>query len=353
MKISFTARLLIYCGVLTYVAVDLYACKGPLRQAINRRRIDSAESIEEAKKSGIAAIVLGRPITTSQVERATRERLWLEGKAHTDVTKEYRTLVRKAVLGELVDHQLIRSKIAANRDAEKANDEEVSERVNQLVARFSSRAEMEESMTLQGIGSADELRLRITATIEMEKYLARQIMPLLVVSDDEIEDFYAKHQSSLALPEMVRARHVFFAGLGHEPGDVKQRAENALAQWQSKKKTFEQLAAEQSEDERSKTNGGDLGWLTRDRLAADFIAPLFALPLEQPMIFQSKLGWHLAEVTERREAKPRTLDECRDEIYQALSDQKIPEALLNLRAAIRQSHKDHVHLYMDVIDGMP
>ncbi|MFM2297424.1 MAG: hypothetical protein RL117_1131, partial [Verrucomicrobiota bacterium] len=39
MKIPFTARLLIYCSVLAYVALDLYSCSGPLRRAVNRRKI--------------------------------------------------------------------------------------------------------------------------------------------------------------------------------------------------------------------------------------------------------------------------------------------------------------------------
>jgi parvulin-like peptidyl-prolyl isomerase len=229
----------------------------------------------------------------------------------------------------------------------------VSERLKHLLSRFSSQTEMEQSMKDQGISSEEELRLRMAAMIEMEKYLSRQIQPLIAVTDDEMEDFFDKHHASLAWPEMLRVRHVFFAGLGKEADEVKKRAEDAFAQIQSNAKTFEQIAIDMSEDERSKSKGGDLGWITRERLAADFTEPVFATPLRLPTIFQSKLGWHLVEVTERREAKARTLDECRDEIRHALSDQKKPEALKNLRAAIRKSHQDHIHLYMPVIEDMP
>ena len=354
MKISFTARLFIYSAVLAYVAIDLYACSGPLRKAIDKRKSDSPEAIEDARKAGIVGIVLGRPITTSQVDRAARERLWLEGKSWQETPLEQRRLVRKAVLTELVDHQLIRSKIAANKEAERASDTEVSERVKSLLSRFASRAEMEQSMKSQGIASEEELKLRMAAIIEMEKYLDRQLRPLLKVSDEEVQEFYQKHQAALAIPEMIQVRHVFWATLGKDATIVKNQAEAALAAWQKKEKTFEQLVQENSEDERSKTAGGNLGWSLRTtRLPADFTEPLFSATNNQPALFQTKLGWHLAEVIERRPSSPRSLEQCRDEILRALSDEKRQQALQNIRSAIRESHRQHIHLYPTVLDAMP
>jgi parvulin-like peptidyl-prolyl isomerase len=353
MKISFTARLFIYCGVLVYVALDLYSFAGPLRKAIDRRKSDSPEAVAEAQKSGVVGIVLGRPITTTQIDRAARERLWLEGKSWDKAPVEHRRLVRKVVLTELVDHQLIRSKIAANKDAERASEEEISLRIKQLLARFVSREDMERSMKAQGIASEEELRLRIAAGIEMEKYLDRQLQPLLEVSEEEIATFYEKHREALAMPEMVQVRHVFWATLGKDAQAVKTQAEQALASLTKKEKTFEQLAAAMSEDERSKASGGQLGWMSKERMPADFAEPVFAMEKNQPELFLTKLGWHLAEVMDRRAAAPRTLDDCRAEIQRALSDQKRPEALTNLRAAIRETHKKHIHLYPTVLEAMP
>lgn len=167
MKITFTARLLVYCGVLLYVALDLYGFAGPLRKAINRRKSDSPEFIEEAKKwhrrDG------ARAPHHHGTGRSRRTRADVAGrKAWKDTTPEQRTLVRKAVLAELVDHQLIRSKIAANKDAARASEEEISDRIKQLLARFVSREDMEQSMHAQGIATEQELRLRMAAMIEME-----------------------------------------------------------------------------------------------------------------------------------------------------------------------------------------
>lgn len=352
MKITFTARLLIYSTVLAYVALDLFAFSGPLRKAIDSRKIDSPESVDEAKKSGTLAIVLGRPITTTQLDRAVRERSWLEGKTWEQIPAPQRKLMRQACLMELIDHQLIRSKIAANKDAEKATDEEINDRLKQLLARFVSRTDMEESMKKQGVADENELRLRIAAQIEQEKYIDRQLQPLIAVSDQEVADFFTQHEAELALPAMVQARHCFWATLSKDSDAVKVVAETAMAALQAKQKTFEQLAAEQSEDERSKKQGGSLGWISAERLPADFIIPVFALEKNQPTLIQTKLGWHLVEVLDKREVHKRTLDECKAEIAQTLADSKRAPALENLRAAIRRDHQLHTHIYQVVLDSL-
>ena len=67
------------------------------------------------------------------------------------------------------------------------------------------------------------------------------------------------------------------------------------------------IAAELSEDQRSKNNGGDLGWFSRERLATDFTAAVFALPDKTPSLLRTKLGWHLVELLERKPARVETV----------------------------------------------
>ena len=353
MKISFHARLLTYAAVLVYVALDLFAFRGPLRHSIDSRKIDSPESIERAKQSGLVAIVLGRPIQTAQLERAAQERAWLQGKSWNDVSAAQRKLIRKACLGDLIDHQLIRSKIAANKDSLRASDEEINQRYAQLLARFSSKDDLEKSMKNQGIVSEQELRLRFSAQIEMEKYIDRQLQPLIVVSDEEVKGFYEKHAKDLQNPAMTKVRHIFFATLEKDPAAVKAAAEQALVSLTGKQKTFEQLASELSDDPQSKAVGGLLGWIEPSRMPADFAIPVMAMAANQPALLQTKLGWHVVEVLEKRDAAPRTIEQCKEEIIAALANAKRQPALDNLRQAIRADHRLHTHIYEPVLDSMP
>jgi len=353
MKTSHRALLTICSVLIVYVIIDLFAYTGPLRKVINRRNPNSEESIEHAKKEGIVAIVLGRPLTKTQVDRAAREKLWLEGKEWQETSVEQRRSIRMAALTELVDHQLIRTLIAADQEAQRSTDGEISERLRQWLARFPSRSEMEESMKNQGIASEEELRLRVAAVIEMEKYLDRHLQPLLKVSEEEIAESYRKHQNEWVMPEMKQVRHAFWSTLGKDAAVIKNQADAALASLQKKEKTFEQIVQESSEDERTKATGGQLGWMSRMRMPSDFAEPVFAMPKNQATLFQTKWGWHLAEVMDHRPLVVRTLEECREEIRQALSAQKRPTALQKILSTMRENHRQEIHLYPTVLDAMP
>ena len=52
-----------------------------------------------------------------------------------------------------------------------------------------------------------------------------------------------------------------------------------------------------SEDERSKQVGGELGWMREDRLPDDFAVPVFSMSVASPELIETKLGWHIVEVT--------------------------------------------------------
>ena len=85
---------------------------------------------------------------------------------------------------------------------------------------------------------------------------------------------------------------------------------------------FATLAHAQSDDAGSANDGGDLGWVSPGELVPEFEKVVEALPLKtlsEPI--QSRYGWHLAEVLERRDHD--TTDEVkRDECMRAIRQSK-------------------------------
>jgi len=88
---------------------------------------------------------------------------------------------------------------------------------------------------------------------------------------------------------------------------------------------FATLAHGQSDDPGSAIDGGDLGWVSPGELVPEFEKVVAALPLKtlsEPI--QSRYGWHIAEVLERREHD--TTDEVkRDECMRAIRQSKAEE----------------------------
>lgn len=321
-------RLAILGAVTAYLAGDIFIFNGPLHRTIE----DYSSS-----KPGIAARVSGQPITRSQLDRAVSERLWLQGKSASSVTPAELENARISALEELIDHELLRLQVKADSPRLSVTDEEINERLRRLVGRFESKGEFETAMKSQGIASENDLRDRLTARIQQEKLIELRIAPSIKVTDEEARKWFDENQKAISLPERIEARHIFLPALDHPPEESKLKLDAALVELTAKKKDFATLAKEISEDPATKDKGGMLGWMTRDRLPADFGTPVFSLEANKPTLLRTRLGWHLVEVTGRKPAQPRAFEQAKPEILSALEAIKRRQAIQDLRKSLRQS----------------
>ena len=92
---------------------------------------------------------------------------------------------------------------------------------------------------------------------------------------------------------------------------------------------FAAAAAEHSEDDGTAEAGGDLGFFPRGRMMPPLEEAAFSLPigeLSDPV--RTELGFHILRVQERMEAGIKPLEEARQEVIDALQDEKAREAAL-------------------------
>jgi peptidyl-prolyl cis-trans isomerase C len=76
---------------------------------------------------------------------------------------------------------------------------------------------------------------------------------------------------------------------------------------------FDKLAKELSKDPGSE--GGDLGWFTKDRMVPEFSDAAFKLDVGQvsdPV--KSPFGWHIIEILDKREKTPPPFDQVKDQV---------------------------------------
>lgn len=310
-----------------YLAGDWFVFDGP----IHRRLLP-----ETAQP---AARVAGHPITRSQLDRAVSEKLWLEGNPAADPVA-----ARKAALDELIDHELLRLQVKATAPPLPVSDQEIDDRLRRFAGRFQSKGELETAMKSQGIPNERDLRDRLAARIREEKLIALRIGPSIQVTDEEAREWFEENQKTISLPERVEARHIFLPTLDHPPEEAQQKLAAALVALTEQKKDFAALAREISEDPATRDGGGSLGWMTRDRLPADFAGPLFSLETNQPALVRTKLGWHLVEVTARKPAGPRAFEPAKPEILAALEAVKRRQATEDFRKSLRQTHAAEIEI---------
>lgn len=346
---KFSLRFAAYLLVLGYLAADLFLFNGPLNRRIQASHPDSPESIAKAKANGVVARVFNHHITRSQLDYAIHERLWLEGKNLVDLPAAEKKLVTYAALGDLIDNQLLRVKTKVNTHDLPVSDKEIEDRLKRFVGRFETKADLQSAMKSMGISNETALRNRLAARIQQEKYVAMRVDPLVTVSEEEISDFHEEHKDALAYPERIKAKHLFIATLNRPSDEAKGILEKALADLTAGKKDFALLAKEISEDYANKQSGGELGWMSKSRLPADFAAAVFPMETGKPALIRTKLGWHIAQVTDRKPATRRSLEECRPEIIAAISASKRHQAVNDFRTALRRFEDEKIDIFHDLL----
>lgn len=97
---------------------------------------------------------------------------------------------------------------------------------------------------------------------------------------------------------------------------------------------FAAIAKEKSTDTGSGADGGDLGFFTPEQMVPEFSAAAVALEpgsySKTPV--QSRFGWHVIKVEEKRETAPPSFEEARLEIENRLQQELVSEFVAGLRA---------------------
>jgi len=186
----------------------------------------------------------------------------------------------------------------------------VKELVNQrlLAIEAIQRAVDQSSENKRRLAAARE---RVLSNILTETVLRE------AVTEETILKLYNEQAALANRGNEVRARHILVGS--------KKKAETILKSLEAGE-NFGDLALIHSLDPASKDRGGDLGWITRDRLATDLTQVLFSTGTgERTNIFKTEAGWHIAEVQQRRASPGQDLETVKPKIrsfltYEALND---------------------------------
>jgi peptidyl-prolyl cis-trans isomerase D len=165
---------------------------------------------------------------------------------------------------------------------------------------------------------------------------AEQVSALLATRDAEARRLYDERKDRYDVPEQVRARHVLIQLAADAPpaavAAAEAKARQALERLRAGE-TFEQVAAEMSEDAGSKADGGDLGFFRRGQMVRPFEEAAFSLPpgaLSEPV--RSDFGFHVLRVEEKRDAERRSYEEVREELAREILAREAARAAARARA---------------------
>jgi peptidyl-prolyl cis-trans isomerase D len=146
-------------------------------------------------------------------------------------------------------------------------------------------------------------------------------------SQQEIQQYFAAHQSEYSIPDQARARHILIKAGADAKADAaaKAKAEGLLKQIQGGA-NFADLAKANSDDPGSKEKGGELGFARRGMMVPEFDSAIFTQKVGDTRIVKTQFGYHIIQVEERQTAHSQSINEVLPTIQATLIRQKSAKA---------------------------
>jgi peptidyl-prolyl cis-trans isomerase D len=247
-------------------------------------------------------------ITPAEFEESQRETLLvnkLEGLITDGLTasdQEVKNIY--ALENEKIDLSFVKVPFSQFKDTATVTDAEVAEYYEKNKERF---------------------RKPDTVTVAYLTYAPDTFAEKLPISDQAVQDYYDAHQSDYEQPERLRLQQILWT----LPPGADEVAKNAvrvkanatlIAARIGGRDTFADLAKQNSEDELTRENGGDLGVVSPGQLEAPLENAAFKLEKVGDVtdVVEGSRGMYIIRLDEKIPAGPKPLAEVKDEIVKEL-----------------------------------
>jgi peptidyl-prolyl cis-trans isomerase C len=183
------------------------------------------------------------------------------------------------------------------------------------------------------VGSGAEFARKLAYNrdkILLDEYLDQEAKK--AVTPEAARKLYDETVKSVPAEQEVRARHI----LVENEDDAKKIATRVKGG-----EDFAKVAGEVSKDPGSKTDGGDLGFFTKDRMVEPFAEAAFKLEpgqISDPV--KSQFGWHVIKVEEKRNKPAPTFEETKDQVDTYLARKAQQDLIMGLRKSAKIERLD-------------
>lgn len=253
-------------------------------------------------------------------------------------------VVNDLIVKKLLDEEILKRKI-------NVSQEDMEKEYATLIDKIGSKDKFNELLKQSQISQTD-LKNDIKEGLKVEKLVST--LGVVNVSDKDVEKYYKENIAMFKYPDKVKASHILISAdpvqikdiiLGKQENkklskeelekkvqeelDAKRKkAEAILVELKQDPTKFAQLAKENSDDTVSATEGGNLGFMSKEELQEDFAKAAFSQkPNTISEIVVTPYGYHIIMVTDRKKAGVEPFDKVKFEIKNYLQQQKKVELL--------------------------
>ena len=251
------------------------------------------------------------------------------------VNEEMIPMVQQQVRERLIEEELLYQDTQAQGIV--VGDQRVADELAGIKQRFPSEEEFQTTLTTLKT-SENELKRKIQRSFAIRELISKLVADVQV-TDEEIKTFYDGNPSLFVSPEQVQARHILIKVAPEAEADQKTKARQKITAVQKKIKSgedFAELAQTYSEGP-SSVKGGDLGFFQRGQMVKPFEDAAFALKKDEVSdVVETRFGYHLIQVTDRRPEGTISYEDAKPRIAQNIKKEKdgqiVREHIKKLRA---------------------
>jgi peptidyl-prolyl cis-trans isomerase C len=285
--------------------------------------VSTAVLAEDKKTSNDrVAVVNGVKITSNDFDRALSYYMQRAAQKGQQIPEPQMAELKNAILENLIVTELLFQE--SKQKGIEVSAEDVTAQLQGIKKQFPSETEFKKVLGENQITESD-LQLQIKRDLAIKQLLDKEVAQKVMVTDEESKTYYDTHPQNFVQPEKVRASHILIKVDANATETQKTEARKKISDVQQKLKKgedFATLAQNYSEDSSSK-KGGDLGYFERGQMVKPFEEAAFSLkPNETSGIVETRFGFHLIKVVDKKPEAKMTYAEVKDRLNQYLKQQK-------------------------------
>jgi len=198
-----------------------------------------------------------------------------------------------------------------------------------------------------------------SVSVEYVEITSDELADSIDVDEQELAQMYDDYKQRVLKNEERKARHILLQ-IGTSEENSKDALMPRIEELQQKLingESFEDIAREYSEDPGSAKQGGDLGWVATGEMVKPFEDALFSMDKgEVSDIVETQFGLHLIKLDDTRTPELQTIAELRSEFEQELKQDAISSMFYDITenmAVNAYENPDSLDAVVDAVDKKP
>ncbi len=286
----------------------------------------------------VVAVVNDEVITLSELQKEGQPLIQrIREESSADTRESQMQITQREILDALVLRRLQLQE--ARKERVVVDQSEVTATLEQIKKQngLASNAEFAEALAQENL-TLEEFRTKVWEQLVVDRLLVRKVRTSVIVSEEEIVQYYQAHAHEIQEPPSVRIRHVLIRlPESPSPEDLAQaraRAADVLERLRDGG-DFAQVAAEYS-DGAAAPEGGDLGMMRKGEMDPALESVAFSLELGSVSdIIQTAAGLNIIKVEERTGSTVPPAG-VRNQIRQFIFNQKLGQRMNAYFAEIKE-----------------